>query len=96
MKQFNQKDLQNGIQNQQRSRETPNSFAELNGATSTNNDGDLAKENSRMAGVVGARAMEMMRNPQEKARTANWMQAFSTSNQGMEWNQAKMGIPPQE
>jgi hypothetical protein len=96
MRQFNQKDLQNGIQNQQRSRETPNSFAELNGATSTNNDGDLAKENSRMAGVVGARAMEMMRNPQEKARTANWMQAFSTSNQGMEWNAAKMGLPPQE
>jgi len=96
MKQFNQKDIQNGIQNQQRARETPNSFAELNGATSVNNDGDLAKENSRMAGPVGARALELMRNPEERARTGNWMQAFSTSNQGTEWNAAKMGLPPQE
>ena len=94
MRQFNSKDLQNGVQNQQRARETPNTFSELNGATSTNNQGDLAKENSRMAGPVGARAMEMMRNPQERARTANWMQAFSTTNDGYKWNEAKMGIPP--
>ena len=95
MKQFNPKDIQNGLQNQQRARETPNSFAEINSSSISSNTGDLAKENSRMAGPVGARAMEMMRNPQERARTANWMQAFSTSNQGSEWNAAKMGLPPQ-
>jgi hypothetical protein len=93
---FNAKDLQNGRLNQQKARETPGSFASTNGTTEVNPTGDLSKSNRRMAGEIGSRAMEMMSNPQEQQRTANWMQMFSTSNQGMQWNQAKMGVPPQE
>jgi hypothetical protein len=48
-----------------------------------------------MAGEVGSRAMEMMSNPEEQQRTANWMQMFATTNQGTQWNAAKMGLPPQ-
>ena len=42
-----------------------------------------------MAGGVGARAMQLMSDPQEKARVDGWMASFGLSNQGMEFNQAK-------
>ena len=89
---FNQKDIQNGRLNQQKSRETPNSFASTNGTTEVQPTGDLSKSNRRMAGEVGSRAMEIMNNPQEQQRTANWMKMFGTSNQGAQWNAAKMGV----
>ena len=31
-----------------------------------------------------------MNNPQEVARTQNWMQQFGMSNEGMQFNQARM------
>ena len=93
---FNPKDLQNGRLNQQKARETPGSFASTNGTTEVNPTGDLSKSNRRMAGEVGSRAMDLMNDPQEQKRTANWMQLFGTSNQGAQWNAAKMGVPPQE
>ena len=92
---FNPKDLQNGRLNQQKARETPGSFASTNGTTEVNPTGDLSKSNRRMAGEVGSRAMDLMNDPQEQKRTANWMQLFGTSNQGAQWNAAKMGLPPQ-
>ena len=92
---FNQKDIQNGRLNQQKARETPNSFASTNGTTEVTPTGDLSKSNKRMAGEIGSRALEMMSNPQEQQRTANGMQMFATTNQGMQWNAAKMGLPPQ-
>ena len=93
---FHAKDLQNGRLNQQKARETPGSFSSTNGTTEVNPTGDLSKSNRRMAGETGSRAMEMMTNPQEQQRTANLMKMFGTSNQGMQWNKAKMGVPPQE
>ena len=93
---FNKKDIQNGRLNQQRASETPNSFASTNGTTEVNPTGDLSKSNRRMAGEVGSRAMEMMNNPEELKRTSNWMKMFGTSNQGAQWNAAKMGIPPEQ
>ena len=92
---FNAKDIQNGRLNQQKARETPNSFASTNGTTEVHPTGDLSKSNRRMAGEVGSRAMEMMSNPEEQQRTANWMQMVATTNQGRQWNAAKMGVPPQ-
>lgn len=92
---FNPRDLQNGRLNQQKARETPGSFASTNGTTEVNPTGDLSKSNRRMAGQVGSRALELMSNPEEQRRTGNWMQMFGTSNQGMQWNAAKMGLPPQ-
>ena len=53
---FNQKDIQNGRLNQQKSRETPNSFASTNGTTEVTPTGDLSKSNKRMAGEIGSRA----------------------------------------
>ena len=43
-----------------------------------------------MAGEMGARALELMNNPNEQARVNGWMSRFGLTNQGMQWNQAKM------
>ncbi len=94
---FNQKDIQNGRLNQQKSRETPNSFASTNGTTEVNPTGDLSKSNRRMAGEVGSRALDLMKNPEETKRTTNWMKMFETTSYSMQnWNAAKMEVPPQE
>ena len=91
---FQTQDILNGQRNEEKSRENPNSFGELNGSAVVNPDGQM-KSKSRMAGQKGQRAMEMMNDPEEQERTASWMKMFGLSNQGAEWNQAKMGLPPQ-
>ena len=91
---FETQDILNGQRNEEKQRENPNSFGELNGSAVVNPDGQM-KTKSRMAGQQGQRAMEMMNNPEEQQRTASWMKMFGLSNQGAEWNQAKMGLPPQ-
>ena len=93
---FESQDLKNGFRNEQMSRETPNTFSEINGSASINPDGQMKSSSGRMAGQEGARAMEMMTNPEEAQRTANWMRMFGMTNEGMQFNQAKMGLPPQE
>ena len=91
---FASQDILNGQRNEEKQKENPNSFGELNGSAVVNPDGQM-KTKSRMAGQQGQRAMEMMTNPEEQQRTASWMKMFGLSNQGAEWNQAKMGLPPQ-
>ena len=91
---FETQDILNGQRNEEKQKENPNSFGELNGSAVVNPDGQM-KTKSRMAGQQGQRAMEMMNNPEEQQRTASWMKMFGLSNQGMEWNAAKMGLPPQ-
>ena len=91
---FQTQDILNGQRNEQKQKENPNSFGELNGSAVVNPDGQM-KSKSRMAGQQGQRAMEMMTNPEEQERTASWMKMFGLSNQGAQWNQAKMGLPPQ-
>ena len=54
----------------------------------------LDKPKQRMAGEMGNRIMEYLTNPDEKERTDSWMAMFELSNQGQEFNQAKMGMPP--
>ena len=93
---FESQDLKNGFRNEQMSRETPNTFSEINGSAAINPDGQMKAPSGRMAGQEGARAMEMMTNPEEANRTANWMRMFGMTNEGMQFNQAKMGLPPQE
>ena len=92
---FDRRAIQQGRLNQQKAEETPNSFATEEGAPVVNPTNDLSKSNRRMAGQQGARAIEMMTNPDEQKRVAQWMQMFGTTNQGMQWNAAKMGLPPQ-
>ena len=97
---FNPEDIKQGRTNQAASQETPESFATFDGASAPRESGDLDEGNRRMAGKMGARALDMINNPVEQQRTMNWMGKFGMSNQGMQWNQAKMMMsqpaPPPE
>lgn len=96
---FSREALQQGRMNQRAAEETPGSFGSINGSDNVNATADLTKSPRRMAGVMGARAMDLLNNPEEIQRTKNWMQQFGMSNEGMQFNQAKMmgGQPaPQE
>ena len=88
----NRQVIQQGRQNQLEANETPASFTMENGVVRSEDTGDLAfkARSNRMAGQMGARALELMNDPDELQRTQNWMQAFGQSNQGMEWNMARM------
>ena len=48
-----------------------------------------ANGSTRMAGQMGARALELMQDQNEAARTNQWMEMFGQSNQGAEFNQTK-------
>ena len=87
---FSKESLQQGRANQDASVETPESFATIDGAAQPRPGTELSKANSRMAGQQGARALELMNNPEEKMRVDGWMNMFGMTNQGMQWNQAKM------
>ena len=93
---FSKESLQQGQANRDASVETPETFATIEGASQPWGGTELSKGNSRMAGEMGARALELMNNPNEQVRVQNWMSRFGMTNQGMQWNQAKMGIPPQQ
>ena len=86
-----------GRRNQQEAAETPQSFTVSNGITQTEDSGNLqrASRPQRMAGEMGERALTLMNDPIEKQRTDMWMAAFGQSNQGADWNMAKMngGVP---
>ena len=92
---FSKESIQQGQANRNASVETPETFATIEGASQPRGGTELSKKNSRMAGEMGARALELMNNPNEQVRVDNWMSRFGMTNQGMQWNQAKMGIPPQ-
>ena len=92
---FDKESIKQGRANQAASVETPETFATIDGATQPREGVELSKGHSRMAGEMGARALELMNNPAEQSRVDGWMARFGMSNQGMQWNQAKMGIPPQ-
>ena len=85
---YSKEDISQGLSLQRQAAETPTNFGILDGATERPDTENYAK--SRMAGSGGARAMKMMNDPNEKARTDNWMSAFGLSNQGNEFNQARM------
>ena len=87
---FSEQSIQQGRMNQRAGEETPGSFAEVNGASEVNSTKDLSKNPRRMAGEMGGRAMALLNDPIEQQRTATWMQQFGLSNQGAEFNQAKM------
>ena len=98
---FSKEAIQQGRANQDASVETPETFATIEGAAQPRGGTELSKGNSRMAGQMGARALELMNNPNEIARVQGWMSKFGMTNQGMEWNQAKMMMaqpapPPEE
>ena len=84
-----------GKQNQNMAEEQPNTFGKESGADRVNQRTQLDKPKQRMAGMIGNRMLEYLNNPMEMQRTEAWMQMFADSNEGMQFNAAKMGIPPQ-
>lgn len=98
---FTRESLKQGLKNQEASAETPDSFSTIDGAAQTRLSSDLDKKNTRMAGQIGARALQLMNDPAAQAANEGWMARFGMSNQGMEFNQAKMMMrqpqqPPQK
>ena len=88
---FNPKVIQQGNLAKQQAEETPTSFATSGGVSSAQPSGDLDKKNEvRMAGAGGAFAMKMMTDPDFAKQVGNWNNQFFKSNQGMEFNQAKI------
>jgi len=95
--QYTLPEIAEGQKNRQKAQQTPNSFSIQDGASQPARSAPLDQTaTSRMAGQMGARAMQMMQDPEEQMRVQDWMMRFGMTNQGMEWNQAKMmmGQPP--
>ena len=96
---YSQQDLQQGMRLRQEAQQTPSNFGTIDGAVDPKSPNQQPK--SRMAGQVGERIRDLMTNPEEVSRTQNWMGQFGMSNEGMQFNQAKMmmsggGQPQQE
>ena len=85
---YSQQDLQQGMRLREEAQQTPNNFGTIDGATNSKSPNQQPK--SRMAGQVGERIKDLMTNPQEVARTQQWMGQFGMSNEGMQFNQARM------
>ncbi len=69
--------------------ERPVTFAEVGGASDAQPSAPLDVKNQRMAGPVGARALELMNNPEARVATERWDELFGQSNQGGDFNQEK-------
>ena len=68
----------------------------LNSAEQLTQTSRLDRPKQRFAGQLGQRYVEYMNNPEEQARTDMWMQAFGQSNEGVQFNQAKMNQGAQQ
>ena len=80
----------NGNRLRRQAEERPPTFAEYNGSIDALPSTKLdVSARDRMAGPVGMRALELMNNPEAAEATNNWMNLFSQSNQGMEFNMSK-------
>ena len=88
---FNPEQVRQGNLIKKQLEETPANFATEGGASFSKPAQDLAKTSgTRMAGPGGAFAMELMQDPALQQRVMNWNQQFAQSNQGMQFNQAKI------
>ena len=83
-----------GRLNQSKAKEEPNTFGTDSGADMVTQMSSLDKPKQRMAGQMGHRVLEYMNDPAEKARTDSWMSMFGLSNEGLQFNQAKIGGAP--
>lgn len=92
---YSAQDLRQGLSLKTQSEETPSTFGTKEGATQRDVSPSFGK--SRMAGQKGERILQLMNDPMEAQRTDEWMQKFGMSNEGYEFNQAKMMMtdPPE-
>lgn len=92
---YSQTGVAQGRLNQAKSKDAPNTFGMESGVEQVTQQGRLDKPKQRMAGQMGHRITEYMNDPTEQERTNSWMDMFALSNQGMQFNQAKInGAPP--
>jgi len=87
---YTQSGVAQGRMNQSKQKTTPNTFTRESGAEQVTQISKLDKPKQRMAGQMGNRILEYMNDPAEQARTDSWMSMFGLSNQGMQFNQAKI------
>ena len=85
---YSYQDLSQGTKLKKQSEENPSTFGTNEGSSTRNESPSFGT--SRMAGDVGARALQLMGDPNEMQRTQNWMKTFGMSNEGMQFNQARM------
>ena len=86
---YNRSDIIQGNRVRQESEERPTTFAEYDGAVDPITPDDMDTTNQRMAGPVGARAMQLMNDPEAIEATNNWMDLFAQSNEGADFNYTK-------
>ena len=91
---YSDSNVRQGRANQDRANDSPSTFATQSGADDVRQNSRMDKPKQRMAGQVGHRLQECMTDPEEQARTDNWMATFELSNEGRAFNQAKMGGAP--
>ena len=84
---YSPEDLKQGKVLEDQARERPSNFGTLDGSMERPTAAGYGK---RMAGPAGARAIQLMNDPVEQQRTQGWMQQFGMSNEGMQFNQARM------
>lgn len=88
---FNPRVIQEGNATKKAAEETPNVFATEGGSSSSFGTVNLdQRAKLRKAGPGGAFAMQMMQDPELAQRVAQWNAQFAESNQGMQFNQAKI------
>ena len=88
---FDPATVRQGNQIKKEAAENPASFATEGGSSFSLPNNNLDKQNqTRMAGPGGAFAMKLMTDPALQQRVGMWNQQFAQSNQGMQFNQAKM------
>lgn len=88
---FDPKTIQHGNRVRDELKQTPATFATDSGVVKVMPDRQLkTTSKTRMAGPMGQRAVELMNDPAAAQATAKWMQLFGQSNEGLQFNQAKM------
>jgi hypothetical protein len=88
---FDPNTIRQGNANKRKAEESPTTFATEGGSSFSLPSGSLDQKNgTRFAGPGGAYAMELQNNPNLAIATQKWNQQFMQSNQGMQFNQAKM------
>jgi hypothetical protein len=91
MANYDPKTIQHGNRMRDELKQTPASFATDSGVAKISADRPLrTTSKTRMAGPMGQRAMELMTDPAAAQATGKWMELFAQSNEGMQFNQAKM------
>lgn len=88
---FDPKTIQHGNRVRDELKQTPATFATDSGVVKVMPDRQLrTTSKTEFAGPKGQRALELMNNLAAAQDTAKWMELFGQSNEGMQFNQAKM------